>query len=87
MGIESPFDFPTSFPIKVMGLNEADFEELVTGIVRHHVDELDIEAVSRQASRGGKYISITVRFQAESRAQLDAIYGELSSHARVLMML
>ena len=87
MAVESLFDFPTSFPIKVMGLNDADFEDLVTGIVRNYVNEIDIEAISRQPSRGGKYISITVRFQAESRAQLDAIYSELSSQARVLMML
>jgi putative lipoic acid-binding regulatory protein len=38
-------------------------------------------------SRGGNYLSVTVTIRAESRAQLDAIYRDLTGDERVLMAL
>jgi putative lipoic acid-binding regulatory protein len=83
----SPFVFPCAFSIKAMGLAAPDFDALVVEIVRRHVGELGEGAVQVRPSSGGKYHAVTVRFEAESRAQLDALYRELSGHPRVLMSL
>jgi putative lipoic acid-binding regulatory protein len=81
------FVFPCSFPLKVFGHDNGDFEALVVAVVRRHVggDE-DLTVTSRQ-SHGGKYLAVTVTFTAESRQQLDALYLELNQNERVLMTL
>ena len=81
------FQFPCSFPLKAMGYNDDDFEALVISIVRRHVPLFDEGAVTSRASDGGKYLSVTATFIADSREQLDGLYQELSDHARVLMLL
>jgi len=84
---ESPLVFPTDFPIKVMGLNALDFEPQMVAIVRRHAPDLDDTLVEVRQSRGGKYLSITVTVRAQSRAQLDAIYRELTAHPLVKVAL
>ncbi len=79
--------FPSVFPIKVMGANQDDFERLVVEIIQKHARLAVEKAVTTRLSKGGKFLSLTVRFQAESQAQLDAIYRELSAHEKVVMML
>jgi putative lipoic acid-binding regulatory protein len=79
-------DFPRVFPLKVMGANQDDFERLVLDIIRKHAT-VEEGLVTTRLSRGGRFLSLTVRVYAESQAQLDAIYRELSAHERVLMML
>jgi putative lipoic acid-binding regulatory protein len=79
-------NFPCVFPIKVMGENQADFKHLVLEIIRKHAT-VEEEVVSSRLSRGGRFLSLTVRVNAESQEQLAKIYGELSAHERVLMML
>jgi len=82
---ESLFDFPCDFPIKAMGKAADDFDSLVVSLVRKHSPDLREGAVRTRMSQGGKYMSVTVTIQAQSRAQLDAIYIELTAHNRVLM--
>jgi uncharacterized protein len=80
-------EYPLPFPLKVIGLDEPDFEEFVIAIVRSHVPELLEENIMSKLSNGDKYRSVSFQFIAESRAQVDALYAELSSHKRVLMIL
>lgn len=84
---ETLLEFPTPFPLKAIGVGIDDFEALVIDIVRRHVALFDDSAVSRRLSAGGKYLAVTVTFVAESKAQLDALYLELSAHERVVMLL
>ena len=85
--VEEIWNFPCSFPIKVIGRNTADFETLVIEIVQRHAPDLDDSAVSSRTSGGNAYRSVTATFMAHSRAQLDALYTELSSHEQILMVL
>jgi uncharacterized protein len=80
-------NFPTVFPVKVMGANQDDFEHLVVEIIRKHAAVVEDELVASRLSRNGRFISVTVHINAESQEQLDNIYRELSAHERVLMML
>lgn len=84
---ESPLTFPCEFPIKAMGRAGDDFDALVVGIVRRHAQNIYENAVKTRLSNGGKYISVTVTIQAESRQQLDNIYMDLTANERVLMAL
>lgn len=84
---ESPLVFPTDFPIKIMGMNQLEFEPLMIAIVQGHAPDLDVGTVEVRQSRGGKYLSLTVTVRAQSRAQLDAIYLELTRHPLVKVVL
>jgi putative lipoic acid-binding regulatory protein len=79
-------NFPCVFPVKVMGANQDDFESLVVSIIKKHANVAEGKLVANRFSRNGRFVSITVHIQAESQAQLDAMYHELSAHERVLMM-
>ncbi|HEY8537377.1 MAG TPA: DUF493 domain-containing protein [Steroidobacteraceae bacterium] len=79
--------FPCDFPLKVMGRRTDDFRSLVVGIVQKHVGALDAANIEERASRDGNYLSVTCTFSAQSRAQLDALYRELTSCERVLVVL
>ncbi len=81
---ETLFEFPCRFPIKAMGKTGEEFDMLVVGIVRRHAPDLNEGAVTLRESSGGKWVSVTVVIDAVSKAQLDAIYRELSAHEKVV---
>ena len=80
-------EFPCEFPLRVIGDDEGDFRDFVLDIIRRYVPELDEQTVSVQPSSNGRYTAIRVQFTAASRQQVDALYIELSSHARVRFLL
>jgi len=84
---ESPSQFPCTFPIKAMGWHADDFDALVVGIVRKHAPDLHDTGIEKRHSRGGRYISVTVTIQAQSREQLDNIYRDLTANGRILVAL
>ena len=79
--------FPCDLPIKVFGRNDADFPDAAYSIVKAHVDTLERSDMTTQSSRKGKFLSLTINIRAESRAQVDAVYEDLSASACVLMVL
>ncbi len=81
------FDFPTPFPLKVVGRNENDFRAFVLAVMEKHTPLEEIQKVSERLSNNDTYLSVTVTFVAQSREQLDGIYRELSVHPRVLMVI
>jgi len=79
--------FPCRFPIKVMGRGDEAFEIAVLQILHRHVPDLAENAITRRDSRQGNYAALSIVIQARSRAQLDALYTELSACEQVLMAL
>jgi hypothetical protein len=79
--------FPCVYPVKVMGVNQDDFEGLVIEIIEKHASIATEDVIPPRLSRNGRFVSVTIQINAESQDQLDAIYRELSAHERVLMML
>jgi putative lipoic acid-binding regulatory protein len=79
--------FPCDFPIKAMGRSDSGFEARALEIVRRHVPDFSAESMRSAASRQGNYLSYTFVIRATSRAQLDALYRELSSCEELLMVL
>lgn len=84
---ETLFEFPCEFPIKVMGLAGNDFDVLVVEIIIRHIGEVTEGAVVVRPSTNGKYVSVTVTFEAKDQQQLDSLYRELSAHERIMMVL
>ena len=80
-------EFPCQFSVKAMGLATADFDALIVEIVNRHAPNLSEGAVKTRTSSKGKYVSVSVTFEASSKTQLDAIYQDLTDHDRVLMSL
>jgi putative lipoic acid-binding regulatory protein len=80
-------EFPCDFGVKAMGESSDDFDLIVVGIVRQHVDNIAEGAVTTKQSSGGKFTSVTVNIQAISKAQLDAIYQQLTAHEAVKYVL
>lgn len=87
MNEETLLEFPCQFPIKVMGKSNLEFDLLVTEIVRRHIPDLHEHAVTTRASKSANYVAVTILIEATSKAQLDAIYQDLTSHPNVLMAL
>jgi putative lipoic acid-binding regulatory protein len=79
--------YPCRFRIKAMGLDEDNFDALVVEIIRRHCPDIHEGAVSLKPSKNGKYVSVNVDIEAQSREHLDAIYDDLTAHERVLMRL
>ena len=84
---ESLIDYPCDFEVKAMGLNKPDFQGIVVRIVERHLDEGENIQTRASASKKNKYLSVTVRFTATSRRQLDEIYMALTSEPAVLVAL
>jgi uncharacterized protein len=88
-------EFPTTFPIKAMGRIKAsgddpanrEFAQTVVEIVKKHAPDFDATTVEMRPSKNGNFISVTATINATSKAQLDNIYRELTSHPSVLMAL
>ena len=87
MADESLLKFPTAFPIKVMGRTQDGFDQAIVAVVRTHAPDFDPATVEMRASRKGKYLSLTCTITATSRAQLDDLYRDLTSHPMVTMVL
>ena len=83
----SLIEYPTDFPIKVMGLTQPGFAQAVVSIVRQHAPDYDAATIELRNSREGKYLSLTCIIRATSREQLDALYRDLCDHPMVKMVL
>ncbi|MCK5307429.1 MAG: DUF493 domain-containing protein [Zetaproteobacteria bacterium] len=87
MSEESALTFPCEFPIKVMGINSASFENEIFMIASQHLPNLGEAAISSAPSRRAKYLSVTVTITAQNREQLDTLYRAFSKHPDVKMVL
>jgi putative lipoic acid-binding regulatory protein len=87
MAEDTLLEFPTDFPIKIMGEASDEFRSLAIGIVSRHFGVLDAARIEERPSKGGKYLGLTITVRAESKAQLDAVYRELTSCRQVLVAL
>jgi putative lipoic acid-binding regulatory protein len=80
-------EFPCRFPIKAMGMHSDEFESLVSGIVTKHAQLWPDDPIRCTPSKAGNFVSVTATVEAQSKAQLDAIYQELTDCEHVLMAL
>jgi uncharacterized protein len=83
----SLIQYPSRFPIKVMGAKVDGFVHAVTTIARHFDPDFDAATIELRDSKGGNYLGITITINATSREQLDELYRTLSTHPMVKVVL
>jgi putative lipoic acid-binding regulatory protein len=80
-------EYPSLFPIKVMGLKVDGFVHAVTLIAEQFDPAFDASTLELRESSGGKYLGVTLNVTATSREQLDELYRTLTSHPMVKVVL
>ena len=84
---KSLIEYPSAFPIKVMGARVDGFVHAVTEIAKHFDPDFDAATIELRESSGGKYLGVTITVTATSREQLDELYRTLSTHPMVKIVL
>lgn len=84
---ESLIEYPSAFPIKVMGVHAEGFEAAMVAVALQFDPGFDAATVERRPSKGGNYLGLTLTVTATSRAQLDELYRTLSTHPMVKVVL
>ena len=79
--------YPSAFPIKVMGAHVEGFVQAVVQVAQRFDPGFDPATVQTRPSRAGNWLGVTITITATSRAQLDGLYGALSSHPMVKVVL
>lgn len=83
----SLIEYPSRFPIKVMGANVEGFTATIVEVARRYDPGFDADSVESRPSKGGNYLGLTITITATSREQLDALYRALSAHPMVKVVL
>lgn len=84
---ESLIEYPSQFPIKVMGVKGDGYVHAITKIAEQFDPTFDATTVELRDSKGGNYLGVTITVTATSREQLDDLYRALSAHPMVKVVL
>lgn len=84
---ESLIEYPSQFPIKVMGLRVEGYLEAMVAVARQFDPGFDASTIEQRPSKAGNYLGLTLTITATSREQLDELYRTLSSHPMVKVVL
>ena len=79
----SLIEYPSAFPIKVMGANVDGFAQAMAELALQHDPSFDAATTETRASAKGNYIGLTLTITATSREQLDNFYRALTGHPMV----
>jgi uncharacterized protein len=84
---QSLIEYPSQFPIKVMGAHVEGFVEAIAHVARQFDPAFDASTIEQRPSKGGNYLGLTITITAISREQLDEIYRTLTTHPMVKVVL
>ena len=84
---ESLIEYPSAFPIKVMGIKTDGLVHAISQIAEQFDPAFDASTIELRSSKAGNYLGITITVMATSREQLDDLYRALSSHPMVKVVL
>ncbi|VWX34575.1 DUF493 family protein [Limnobacter sp. 130] len=86
-GKKSLIEFPTHFPIKVMGKNVPEFSQVICDLLLSMSPGFDVAGVDMRPSSKGNYLSLTCNVYVHNQDELDDIYRALSGHELVSVVL
>lgn len=84
---ESLIEYPSAFPIKVMGKQHPELAQVLTDLVLEYDPTFDPATVEMRPSKAGNYMGLTFTVTATSREQLDGLYRALHGHPMVSVVL
>lgn len=82
---ETPLiEFPTDYPIKVIGRASGELRAQIDAIVIRHAPDLDPSATRERFSANGRFVSLTYHIRAVSAGQVEALAADLAACELVL---
>ena len=84
---QSLIEYPSAFPIKVMGAHVEGFVDAIVMVAQQFAPGFDPATVETRPSKGGNYLGVTITITATSRDQLDELYRTLTTHPMVKVVL
>lgn len=84
---DSLIEYPSDFPIKVMGTTHDAFADTIVELILAHDPTFHKGKMEVRPSSKGTYTGLTATVRATSREQLDAVYSALSGHPMVKVVL
>ncbi len=84
---QSLIEYPSQFPIKVMGAHVDGFVDAIAHVARQFDPAFDASTIEQRPSKGGNYLGLTITVTATSREQLDELYRTLTTHPMVKVVL
>jgi putative lipoic acid-binding regulatory protein len=84
---DSLIEYPSEFPIKIMGATRDDFAATMVELIVLHDPDFHAGKITIRASSKGNYLGLTATVSATSREQLDNIYRVLTAHPMVKVVL
>ncbi|AGW88661.1 MULTISPECIES: HP0495 family protein [Cupriavidus] len=84
---QSLIEYPSHFPIKVMGSMQDGFAEAIVTLVQEFDPDFHAGKMEMRPSRNGNYLGLTVTVWVTSREQLDDLYRALTAHPMVKVVL
>lgn len=83
--------FPCEFTFKVFGKDTPEYKQCVVDIFKQHFKEADDpnwpQSWQQRHSKDNTYLALSISVEAKSKAQLDAVYEQLSAAKEVVMAL
>lgn len=79
--------FPTDYPIKVVGRTSDTLRTRIDAIFNAHVPDLDPARISERLSGNGNFQSISYTIRAVSAAQVEALAIDLKACPDVLIVI
>lgn len=79
--------FPTDYPIKVVGRTSATLRAQIDAIFSAHVPDLDPAQTTERLSGNGNFQSISYLIRAVSAAQVTALATDLKACPDVLLVI
>ncbi len=80
---DSLIEYPCRFPVKVTGTTSDVFRSEIIAIAERHDAQFNAGEVTERLSKNKNYLALTLYIWAIDRAQLDALYQELTAHEHV----
>ena len=84
---DSLIEYPSDFPIKVMGAMQDGFAEAIVTLLQDFDPNFHAGKMEMRPSRNGNYLGLTVTVWVTSREQLDDVYRALTSHPMVKIVM
>jgi hypothetical protein len=84
---DSLIEYPSQFPIKVMGAQVEGFVEAIARVALQFDPGFDASTIEQRPSKAGNYLGLTITITATSREQLDELYRTLTTHPMVKVVL
>ena len=86
-GDGSLIEFPCDFTLKIIGKDTDQFKTTIIDIIQKHYPDFTTDRLTTRPSKEGGYIALSATVYAHSKAELDALYIDISSTPDVIMTL